>query len=124
MAAPTSYEIGATLLTMQTLNALGVVAPKSDFSDYTDTIVLASGLTRGIGYPSAEWAYGFLTSSQYDVYKSFCSGVGASVYIAMPDNSRVYKRYSANMTLPTRYTIRSGDYIDVVIRFTHLIEAE
>ena len=123
MPAPTTYEIGSTLVGIAELGSLTTPgpAPESTFNDYPDTARLQSGLTRGLGLPTAEWRYGYLTEAQFDQLKTFCSGLSANVYIATLNNSNTYARYSAVMVMPTSYRMRNDNYLDFTITFNNLV---
>ncbi len=128
MTEPTKFEIGANLAGVVTLDSLGVVDPEWSFDDYSETVKLNSGLTRGLGFPRTSWHYGFLYKSQYDALRTYCTGVSAAVCIATMNNEMGIVRYNCNMEMPTRYAVRSPEgkqiYQDVTISFTELVEAE
>ena len=128
MTTPTTYEIGAALGSIATLISLGAIEPDSQFSDYSDTVKLGSGLVRGMGLPTATWHYGYLYQAQYDALRALCPTAGAVVCIATLNNDMDYVRYDCNMEMPTQYVIRSPEgkkvYVDVTITFTNLVAAE
>lgn len=131
MPAPTTFEIGSTLGTVATLASLDIVDPQYNFSDFSKRVTTGSGLTRGLGFPSCEWFYGYLDTAQYDALKSYCVDNGAAVVIATYNNARQLKRYNAKMTMPDKFALRekgvnTGDwrYMSVTITFTMLTEAE
>jgi len=124
MAAATDYELGASLLTMDTLGNLGIVNPQSDHRDYSRRIETGSGIVKGLGYPVVTWYYKYLDASQYDALKTFCAGDGAAVYIATVDNNRTFVRYACNMQMQEKFTIRNDKYLDVTVTFTHCVLAE
>jgi len=126
MTAPTTFEIGTTLGGMLALSALTVPVPEpeSSFSNYAETVKLGSGLVRGLGYPLAEWHYGFLKETQFDQLLTFCTTASAAVFIATRTNGNSFLRYTANMIVPETYIIRNGRYVDIVFNFNSLIAAE
>ena len=125
MAAATTYEIGTTLGGMVTLASLDIPVPESDFTDFSDSVKLGSGLTRGLGYPLVTWHYGFLYLAQWDaLIFDFCPTASASIFIATPNNSQTFLRYTAVMVPPPKYIIRNAKYIDVTVSFNNLIAAE
>lgn len=129
MTEPITYEIGANLAGIATLESQDCINPESSFKDFADTVKLQSGKIRGLGLPSATWRWGYLYKPQYEALRDYCTGtVGASVCIATLTNDMEYVRYNCNMEMPTSYQIRSPEgkmvYIDVVVEFSELVEAE
>jgi len=124
MTAPTTYEIGASLGTIATLASQDIINPESTFIDFPSTVKLASGLTRGLGFPQAQWHFGYMTSVQYDALRTLCTGISATVCIATMNNDRDFVRYNCSMEVPPQYVIRADRYIDVTVLFTGLVAAE
>ncbi len=128
MTAATTFEIGATLGSMATLVSRQAIEPKATFTDYSNIVKLGSGLVKGLGFPQAEWYYEYITQTQYDVFRTFCPTVGASVFIATLTNDMAYVRYTALMEMPTQFVLRSPEgrkvYQDITIKFSNLVEAE
>lgn len=128
MTAATTYEIGTTLVGCATLTSLHAIEPESTFSDFSSTGKRGNGIVRAIGFPSAQWHYGYLTLAQYNALRAFCPTAGAAVYIATLNNNMAFVRYSANMEMPAQFIIRSPNgrkvYMDVTINFSELLEAE
>lgn len=124
MAAPTTFEIGAALATSATLTSRGIPEPEANFTDYSTTVRLASGLTRGLGYPLASWHYGYLTNAQWDLLKAFQTGASAAVCISTMKNDGSFLRYNAVMVMPVTYVIRATRVVDVTIEFNNLVPAE
>lgn len=119
----TSYKIGTanTEEDFKLLSDWDVVDPQSDFFEYSVTVKLANGKTRGLGYPRATWHYGYLTTAQYETMRDFCTGSSASVYIATLINDGTFAAYSAIMSVPENYIMRAGRYVDVTFQFTNLV---
>lgn len=124
MSAPTTFEIGAALATCATLTSRGIPEPEANFTDYAETVVLGSGLVRGMGFPLASWHYGYLTNPQWDLLKAFVTGASTSVCIATMKNDGSFLRYNCVMEMPLTYVIRSTRVVDVTINFTNLVAAE
>ena len=126
MTAPTTYEIGTTLGGMLALSALStpILDPSADFIEYPEPVILGNGTIRGVGLPQANWHYGFITETQYDKFRVFCTGASTEIFIATIKNDGSYLRYTAVMIMPETYVIRATRYIDVLIRFTNLVAAE
>lgn len=120
----TDFQIGTTLGGIANLSALStpVTNPKAEFTEYADTVRLGSGKLFGKGFPQATWYYGFLPEDEYDQLRTFCPGASADVFIATLTNSNSYTVYSAIMSMPLTYQIRAGRYVDVEIKFTHLVD--
>ena len=50
----TTYELGATLVGIQTLTVIGIPNPESSFQEHSVRKTLGNGLVRGYGFPIAE----------------------------------------------------------------------
>ena len=124
MAAPTTFEIGANLAGCATLTSRGIPEPEAQFSDYAETVVLGSGLVRGVGYPSATWRWGYMTNPQWDLLKAFITGASTSVCVATMRNDGSFLRYNCVMELPLTYVLRSTRVIDFTVNLTNLVAAE
>jgi hypothetical protein len=125
MTAPTDYELGTTLVGVATLASLSIPNPESEFVDYSSTVKLASGITRGLGSQMATWHYGYLTQDQYDALTTIMTDISTSVYFSTLTNTGDFARYSGIARLPERYVLRGPvsklRYIDVTIQFTMLV---
>lgn len=128
MAAPITYEIGTALGSIATLTSLGIVNPESTHIDYSNSVKLGSGLTKGLGFDQCEWHYGYLYIAQYSALRAFCSTAGAAVCIATLNNDMSFVRYNGFIEMPLQFVIRSFDgkktYMDVTIKFSGLELAE
>jgi hypothetical protein len=126
MAAPTNFEIGATLIGMADIVTAGIIEPMAEFYEYAEEISLANGQRRAYGLPRANWTFAYLTAAQYDALRAYATGASGQVYIATLNNDSEFVRYSCIMLPPPRYTIRIDrpTYRDVTIEFRYLVEAE
>jgi len=124
MPAPTTYEIGAALGSVATLSSRLIPDPESNFTEYSETVVLGSGLVRGLGFPSATWHYGFTSHAQWVLLKAFITGISTSVCIATMKNDGTFLRYNCVMELPPTYILRNTRDLDFTINFTFLVAAE
>lgn len=123
MTAPTNYEIGATYEGLVDIRVAEIIEPESDFFEYVDEEVeLGNGHTRGMGLPYTIWHFGFLTADQYDALRAYCTDTSADIYIATPDSSNDFKRYSGIMKIPQQFDIRADRRIDITVTITHLVE--
>jgi hypothetical protein len=104
------YQIGnvsGSMVKLENLTLSGsaspVEPPKSTMQPYADSIVLVSGLVRGVGYPKTTWVWDIITRQGRDTLRQFCPGQSANIYIRTRtmDNSDVYANYSAVMVWPT-----------------------
>jgi hypothetical protein len=120
MADPTTYELGETLLNIASLTSLGIPNPQSQHYDYSQSVVIGNGQTKGLGYPRATWYYGYLTQPQFKALSDFVSGLSATAYFSTMTNTTDFKTYRGIMRIPETYKIRKNDYIDVSIEFTLL----
>lgn len=121
MTAPTTFEIGSTLVGIATLDSLTIPLPEAQFVNYSSSSVIGDGRIRGNGYPQAIWHYGYLKEAKYDLLIAFCSTASAFVYFSTLTNGNSYARYYGIMIPPDRYVIRSGRYVDVTFTFTGLV---
>lgn len=82
-----SYEIGSTSTTTN-LAALTVpvVYPKSSYKPFSQYISLGDGSVKGAGWVEATWHWDYITRTQRDQLKTFCSGASATVYIRTRTN--------------------------------------
>ena len=124
MTAPTTYEIGTTLVGMVTLASLNIPDPESQFIEYAASTRLGDGRVRGMGYPQTTWHYGFLKNTWYDILRAYCTGASANIFIATMDNNQDWVRYTAVIAIPDRFIVRATRYIDVTLNFTQMVEAE
>jgi len=124
MTAPTTYEIGVNLAGAATLTSLSIPNPESEFIDFAQSVRLASGSLRAMGYPQVVWHYGYLTAAQYDNLRVFCTGASSTVCIATMNNDREFARYNCVMNMPERFGIRATRYIDITILFNLVTAAE
>ena len=119
------YEIGSTYAGMQNVEELStpIHAPKSTFKQYSKTLRLGNGTTRGAGWPVATWRFGFLSRAQRDQLKTFCPGASAVVYIKTRKNDNDdYQVYRAVMVWPEEEEKFAGRRLDFVIEFRDLVE--
>lgn len=124
MTAPTTYEIGSTLVGVTDMVNAGIIDPQAEYNEGTDTVVLGNGQQRRFGLPFATWVFGYLTQAQYDALRAFCTGASAAVFIATINNDNDFKRYAGIIQMPERYTIRDDKYLDVQVVISHLVEQE
>lgn len=119
------FEIGSTSDTVN-LESLATPVEPPDFT-YTEwalEVKLANGQVRGMGFPQASWIWGYITSAERTMLRSFCSGKSAMVYIKTPDNSRTYKKFQAVMVWPAGEDPTADILPDFTIEFRHLVEVE
>lgn len=122
MPSPTTYEIGTTSSTTALASLTTPVPdPESQFEEYSTLVKLQNGMTRGLGLPKATWHYGYLTDDQYAQLRTYQSAASAQVYISTMINSGAFVKYRATMTMPVKYVIRAGRYVDVTIEFSNLV---
>jgi hypothetical protein len=77
------YKIGATVETMQTLEALGITAnPRPSFRPFSITVKDGNGKLKGHGFPVAEWHWDVMKVGEPDILAEFLNGgLSATVYI-------------------------------------------
>lgn len=123
MTTASSYKFGATSTTgsFKLLSVLSIPNPESQFKNYSDSVKLGNGTTRGIGYPTATWHFGYLTAAQWTALTAFCTQASANVFIATMKNDGTYVEYSAVMVMPETYVVRATRYIDVTVELNNLV---
>ena len=116
-----SYEIGATAITMQNIEDLGVAAVSvSKYTPYSVVSTAADGTSVGDGFPEAEWPFTYLTQTMFNILCAYVSGYSSVIYINTKQYDGTYDTFSAIMHLPTGTHVMGGGYRDVKVRFTHL----
>lgn len=117
------YEIGASYVGMTNVEDLAtpLSAPKSTFLPYSQLLNLGEGTVRGSGWATATWRFGFLTQSQRNQLRTFCTSASASVYIKTRknDTSDAYEVYTAVMIWPEENK-DAGKRLDFVLAFQNL----
>jgi hypothetical protein len=124
-----SYKI-ATLtggtVTFQNLEALSgtglvpLTAPKSTFTDYSTSMPLGDGTVRGGGWSVASWHWDFLSKTQRDAIKTYCTAKSAEVYINTRKADLSYAAYKAVMVWPDQEQRIAGRILDLTITFQRL----
>ena len=79
-----------------------IPAPKSTFIEYSRVINLGDGSIRGMGWSTAAWRFGFLTTGQRDQLRTFCSLASNDVYIRSRknDTDSAYQYYECQLVWP------------------------
>lgn len=119
-----AYKIGATSGTMTDLKTLGIPYPKGEFFNYADLRQLGDGTVRGVGAPRVVWAWGFLTRTQRDALRTYCTGASSAVYIETRtlDSTDAFDQFSATMIWPNEGEERSaGRRLAFEIEFRNLV---
>jgi hypothetical protein len=133
-----SYAIGtlaggtAGLTNVETLLASpkGTFPPQGSYSPGTE-LRLGSLGTRWVGTPQAVWRWGFLSRTQRDALRAFCSGASAEVYITTRVNDLAgetgseteYRTYRALLLWPAEERREAqGRRVDFELRFNLLEE--
>ncbi len=122
------FKIGTTLAGMTNLEALTapISAPRTPFKPWATSVVAASGVSIGKGFPSCQWIFSQLTPAQRDQLRAFCTGKSATVYIRTMtnDSSDSYANYQAIMAWPDdekRDPTKRHDRLELTIAFTMLV---
>ena len=117
------YEIGPDWDNMINLESLSppLPAPRGTFSKWKEDIEIGSGHTRGAGYATATWLWGYLTVAQRDILRTYCDDASADVCIKTRDRDDQYRDYTGIMHWPREEETFSDMVLDIEILFTHLI---
>lgn len=119
-----SFEIGSSYATMTNLEDLdpSIPAPRYEIVKWSETINLASGKVRGNGYPIVSWSWGFLTQSQRDKLREYCTDASSDIYIKTINDDGDYQVYSGIMTWPQSEDLINGKIINFELQFLYLVE--
>lgn len=106
------------------------VDPDWDFVPYIGYADVGDGSRLGIGYPTANWHWNFLTQAQRDILKTYCStGLSAHILIKTRTNepdaygSYEFKTYECIMYWPPAQEQHEGVMItDFTLEFKFLVE--
>lgn len=121
-----AYMIGTSygdLTNVESLSGTPLPPPKSDFKPFATSVVLASGKSRGLGFPVATWNFGYLRQAQRDRLRQFCTGTSADIWIKTRtnDSADTFSYFQGVMNWPedeeTEHRLRP----DFVVTFTHLV---
>lgn len=119
------YAIGSTSTTTNVEQlTTPLPPPKSTYHGGADEIDLGNGAVRLAGWVNVEWHWGFLTRSQRDQLRTFCTGASATVFIRTRTNDTAdsYAYLTGQMIWPSLAEERdAGRRIDFTIRFRNLV---
>ena len=116
-----------TLESLLGTNDVTLRAVEWTFEGSSSYVTLASGKTRGLGYPIAKWTFKALRPEQRENIRDFCTGLSADVYIRTPTNetstgTRVWDDYQAIMNWMNRSELIGVNYVEEIeITFSNLI---
>lgn len=119
-----NYEIGPDPDNTTNLEELSpaLFAPNGVFTKWKEDIEIGSGHTRGAGYATATWLWGYMTLAQRDALRAFCPNASADVCIRTRDGDDQFDYYTGIIHWPKEEEIFSGMILDLEIRFTHLVK--
>ena len=125
MANLYDYEIGPDADNTTNLEELSpaLSPPNGTFAKWKEDIEVGSGHTRGAGYATAIWLWGYLTLAQRDALRAFCPDASADVCIRTRDGDDQFDYYTGIIHWPKEEEIFSGMILDLEIRFTHLVRS-
>lgn len=119
-----SFGLGTTASNILSFEQLGLTGP-SDAApvDYAKYITLGDGTPFGQGAKEQELRFSFLTLPELAVYRTYCPGTSANVYIRTLKEGNVFAVYSAQMEMTVPRGSQTIDIlVDFVIKFTKMIE--
>jgi hypothetical protein len=126
MAYIQSFEIGTTYggrVNVESLSTTPNMGPRSKFLAYSESVMMASGVSVGRGAPSAIWTWGFIPNDMHTALRAICAGASVAVIIrTLQADYATYTYYSGIMTWPVldSYEFRSGRRQDFEIVFEKL----
>lgn len=124
-----NFEIGLTLGTMVNVEVLAtkLPAPKPAFAPFSAYVTLGNGLVRGIGFPTAEWRWGFLKwnaigTTYRDILRNYIPTASKEVYIRTTtnENNDEYQIFKAIGVWPANEVSDTGRRLDFAITFKYL----
>ena len=89
-----------------TLRSLGIPNPRPVWIPGITSVKLGDNSARNVGSPSVMWQWGFISQSNRDLLRAYCTGASAKVYIITPTVEKVStvsnyaQRYLAMMIWP------------------------
>lgn len=99
----------------------GVPAPYQHFQKYSEAKPTADGSLIGRGWSWFEWYWNFLSPTNRDIIKSFCTDLSAEVYARTLDEEQVWHTYRCKMTWPVESPdIQNSHSLKISIRFVVL----
>ena len=118
-----NYEIGLDWDNMTNLEALSppLPAPRGTFAKWKEGIEVGSGHTRGAGYATATWLWGYLTLAQRDALRTYCANASAEICMRTRDAHDQFNEYTGIMHWPQEEEIFNRLVLDLEIQFTHLV---
>lgn len=117
-----SIGLGTTELNIQTMDALGLLDPLTNFQEFSQSANRADGLASGLGWSLIAWRWGFMTLTDRAILKAYCTGKSAQVYIASPKNDGTTGTFRAVMIWPDTESINNDITNDLQISFRVLEE--
>jgi len=118
------FKIGLTLPgTALTALTVKVPRPRATFIPAVSSKTAASGLVIDSGFPVITWSWGFLTRTQRDQLRQFCSTASSLVYIrtTINDSADSWATYLAYMVWPKPEPREATRRINFVVNFTSCI---
>ena len=98
-------------------------APRSVHRPWEEVKDTGDGLARGFGRPACTWNFGFITQRQRDVFRTYCTGKSARVYIRTRqiDNADSMRTYTAAMMWPDQEDRQSTRRLNFTLEFRDLV---
>lgn len=117
-----SFQISTSTSGYTNIKTLCPIAKEPDWSyaPYSREDVLGDGTVRGSGYPVAEWHFGYLTQTEHDALRAYCSGKSANVYMVTKTNANTYGTFTATMVWPDNVRFENSKALDVTFKFLKL----
>lgn len=127
-----NFKIGTTLLGMTNVEELTIPLqpPRYAFKDFQESVQTPSGISKGLGYPSATWYWGFLTNEQLLQLRTFCPGESATIFIQTftneveEDGDDELLVFTGVVHWPVEQDRQAHKAIDFTLLFTNLVEIE
>lgn len=119
-----SYGLGTTAENILSHEQLGLPVPSEALPvDYESFINLGDGIPFGQGGLAQEQRYPLLTYAEYAVFKTYCPGAGAVVYVRTRKTLTTWAVYEAVMNMTSAPADDKVDILkDVVIKYTRMVE--
>lgn len=105
-----------------------VFDPDWSFQDFATEFESSDGMLQGHGFPIAKWRFPHISEINRAVFRSFCPGLSANVYIHTKTNEvdmygvQVWETFSAVMRWVNTDEDKAADQtLGMIFTFTHLV---
>ncbi len=119
-----TFGLGTAADNIKSFAELGLTEPSdAPPPDYPKYIILANGAPFGQGSREQELRSSYITLSELAVYRTYCSGSSAMVYLRTLKENGNFAVYTAQMEMTVPRGNQTMNILeDFVIKFTKMVE--